>query len=68
MSYFNKKERLLRRPEVEYMTGLSKASLYRLMQEDSFPRPINLGPRTVAWPESEVDEWIEKQISSRNRR
>jgi len=48
---------LLRLPEVRSMTGLSKSSLYALIREGSFPPPIRLGPRAVAWVKSEVRQW-----------
>ncbi len=51
-------DRLLRRPEVERRTGLSRTSLYRLMREGVFPEPIRVGPRAVRWPESEIAAWL----------
>ena len=36
-------DRLLRRREVEKITGMSRSSIYRLMQEDEFPRPLRIG-------------------------
>ena len=52
-------DRLLRRSSVEEVTGLSKASIYRLMDEGSFPPPVRIGTRAVAWPQSAIVEWIE---------
>jgi len=54
--------RLLRRPEVEHLTGLSKSSLYERMARGEFPRPIKLGYRTALWPEAAIHAWIERQI------
>jgi prophage regulatory protein len=48
---------LLRRPEVERRTGLSCTTIYRLMDEGAFPRPLRIGVRAVAWPEHEIDAW-----------
>ena len=47
----------LRLPGVKEVTGLSKSSLYTLIQEKSFPAPVRLGARTVAWVRSEVRQW-----------
>ena len=47
----------LRLPEVKAVTGLSKTSLYALIKEQSFPAPVRLGPRAVAWVKSEVRQW-----------
>ena len=48
---------LLRRPAVERLTGLARASIYRLMGEGAFPVPVRLGARAVAWREAEIAEW-----------
>lgn len=52
-------ERLLRRPEVENRTGLSRSTIYELVKEGRFPRPVKLGKRAVAWRESDIAAWIE---------
>ena len=54
----------LRLPKVRAMTGLSKSSLYDLMRAKSFPAPVQLGPRTVAWVSSEVRQWAADRIST----
>jgi prophage regulatory protein len=53
---------LLRLPGVKEITGLSKSSLYALIQEKSFPAPVRLGARTVAWVKSEVRQWALERI------
>jgi prophage regulatory protein len=57
-------ERLLRLPEVKHLTGLSKSTIYTRIAEDSFPRQISLGSRTVVWLESDIQHWIAEQISA----
>ena len=57
-------ERLLRLPEVKHLTGLSKSSIYARISEDSFPRQISLGARTVVWLESDIQNWIAEQVST----
>ena len=52
-------DRLLKRPEVEAITGLSRASIYSKMAKGDFPRPLRIGPKSVAWRESNVQEWID---------
>ena len=54
-------DRLLRRREVEDMTGLSRASIYRLMQQGVFPRPVKVGSTAVRWKESDIAAWIESR-------
>jgi prophage regulatory protein len=50
--------RHLRRPAVEAATGLSRSSIYAMMDSRDFPRPIRIGRRAVAWPESSVLAWL----------
>ena len=52
----------LRLPEVIAIMGLSKSSLYALIQEKSFPAPIRLGARAVAWVRSEVKQWAAERV------
>lgn len=52
----------LRLPEVKAVTGLSKTSLYTLIREHSFPAPVRLGPRAVAWVRSEVKQWAANRV------
>jgi prophage regulatory protein len=49
---------LLRLPDVMRLTGLSRTTLYRLIDKGQFPRQINISDRAVAWRASEVEEWI----------
>ena len=37
-------DRLLRRREVEKITGMSRSSIYRLMPDGEFPRPVKGRP------------------------
>ena len=52
----------LRLPEVKAITGLSKTSLYALIRDRSFPAPIHLGPRAVAWVRDEVRQWAVERV------
>lgn len=55
--------RLIRRPEVERLTSLSRSSIYWRNQNDpEWPKPVPLGPNTVAWVESEVLAWVSLQV------
>lgn len=54
-------EKLLRRPAVESLTGLSRSTIYQWMKEGRFPRPVKLGMRLVAWRESDVVAWLESR-------
>ena len=54
----NDSDRLLRRPEVEVQTGLTRSTIYRLMRAGEFPEPLKLGPRAVRWRATEIESWI----------
>ena len=56
---------ILRLPAVRARTGLSRSTIYLRISEDTFPRPIQLGVRSVGWVESEIEEWLEIQIQNR---
>jgi len=32
------------------------------MAEGTFPRSIKLGKRSIGWPSSAIDNWIDEQI------
>jgi prophage regulatory protein len=58
--------RILRRPEVETKTGYPTSTIYEMMSRGVFPRPIQLGPKSVGWVEAEVDEHLEARIRERD--
>ena len=70
------KLRLIRLPEVLTRTGYGRTTIYRKMEDGSFPRSVKLGgpledpnvfySRAVAWIEDDVDQWIESRIEERD--
>ena len=54
--------RLIRRPQVEELTGLSRSCIYARMSRNEFPKAIQIGGRLVAWDEEEVQQWISERI------
>ena len=69
-------KRFIRLPEVLSRTGYGRTSIYRKMEDGSFPRSVKLGGpledsntfdcRAVAWIEDEVKQWIESMIEERD--
>jgi prophage regulatory protein len=55
-------EKILRLPNVLDRTGLSRSTVYLRVTEGRVPRPVSLGARAVGWIETEVEEWIARQI------
>ena len=51
--------KLLKRKEVEALTGLSRSSLFRWIEKGQFPRPLRLSARTVRWEASTIHDWMQ---------
>lgn len=52
-------QRLIKVKTVLELCAISRATLYRLIEANAFPRQVSLtGARAVAWREEEVLEWI----------
>ncbi|MEF3102564.1 DNA-binding protein [Enterobacter sp. 10-1] len=56
---------LLRLKKVEEKTGLKRSQIYLYMKNGDFPRSIKIGPASVAWLESEIDDWITIKLTNR---
>jgi prophage regulatory protein len=54
---------LLRLPAVLARVGLGRSTVYARIKSREFPSPIRLGPRSVAWLSSEVDDFIAQRIA-----
>jgi prophage regulatory protein len=57
-------QNLLRLPAVLKRVGLSRSSLYSMISEREFPKPIQISKRSVAWLETDIDDWINQQIEA----
>jgi prophage regulatory protein len=57
-------DRLIRLPEVESATGCKKSTIYKLLKDGSFPRPVRLSSRMVAWSEAAVQRWVQGRIEA----
>jgi prophage regulatory protein len=57
------RERLLRLPDVESLTGCKKSTIYKLMKEGKFPSCVRITARMSAWPESTVLQWVQDRIN-----
>ena len=61
---------VIRLPEVQRITGLSKSTIYAKMDpcspyhDPDWPKKVNLGPRSVGWYRHEVIEWVETRPTS----
>ncbi len=59
--------RLLRFPAVRERTGQGKSSTYAAMAAGTFPLPVRVGARGVAWREDEIDAWIQSRQTAEIR-
>lgn len=57
--------RLLRPPQVLDKTGLKRPQVYLYMKDGTFPKSVKIDPSSVAWLESEIDEWINQKLNNR---
>jgi prophage regulatory protein len=51
-------DRILRLNAVLDRTGLSRSTLYRKMQDGTFPKNIQISARCAGWRESAIEAWI----------
>ena len=68
--------RIIRLNEVKKRTGYGRTSIYRKMEEGTFPKSLKLGgplkdkntidSSAVGWLEHEVDQWVQSIIEERD--
>ncbi|HBT4924920.1 AlpA family transcriptional regulator [Klebsiella pneumoniae] len=58
-------QRLLRLHQVLDKTGLKRSQIYTYMKTGDFPGSVKIGPSSVAWLESEIDDWIKAKLTKR---
>ena len=51
--------RILRRQDVERLTGLSYTTIWRKEHAGDFPQRVRLGANAVGWREGDVLRWID---------
>jgi prophage regulatory protein len=59
---------LLRLPDVRARVGLGRSAIYDGVARGTFPAPVRLGSRCVAWPEHEINAWVAARIAERPAR
>lgn len=57
--------RVLRKPEVQYTTGLSDPTIWRLERAGKFPKRLRLGGNSCGWLESEIKDWLDARAADR---
>lgn len=50
--------RYLRIEDLSIKVGLSRSQIYKLIQNEAFPRQLKIGSRISVWKESDIDKWM----------
>jgi len=50
--------------DVEKATSKPRPSIYRESREGTFPKPIQLGKRRLAWLEQDIQDWVLVRLSA----
>lgn len=58
--------KLLRIKDVAVLTGNSRSTIYLRQLQGLWPKPVKLGPRMIAWPESEVRALNDARIAGKS--
>ncbi len=59
--------RILRKPEVREISGLSRTTRWRLERDGKFPARRKLSDNAIGWLESEIRDWVATRNVSRQR-
>ena len=51
--------KILRRKDIENQFGLSRSTIYAMMANGKFPKPVKLGHRAVGWRSDDLQTWFE---------
>lgn len=52
---------LIKSKDLQKRMGIPSTTLYRWMDAGTFPKPIKIGPRRVAFRQSDIDKWLEEK-------
>ncbi len=56
--------RLIRIKEVQHRVAKSRSTIWRDEREGRFPKRIQIGKHSVAWLESDIDQYIQEQAEA----
>lgn len=58
---------ILRPKEVIKKLSISRATLYKLIQNGELDKPIQLGANSVGWKNSTIDKWLDDRAKQANQ-
>ena len=50
---------IIRRKDIEERLKISRSSIYAMMSQDEFPKPVRLGRRAVGWKSTDIEKWLQ---------
>jgi len=59
-------KKFIKLPTVMDLTGYRRTSIYQKIAEGTFPAPVKLGPRAVAWVSEEIKDWMDARVAERD--
>lgn len=59
-------DKIIRLKTVLARTGLSRSTMYRKIDEGTFPPQVKISIHGVGWRESAINRWIDDPVSYRN--
>lgn len=57
----------IRLPQVLGIAGISRSGIYSAIKAGTFPAPIKLGARAVAWLSSDLEAWVAGRVAAAGR-
>lgn len=51
----------LRLPQVLARVPISRSTLWRRVNDGTFPRPLKLSDRVTVWRSEDIDDWMRQQ-------
>ena len=57
---------IFRRKDLENSLGLSRSTIYLMISENRFPKPVKIGRRAFGWRSDDISKWLENMQEDRN--
>ena len=57
--------RIIRKPELFALIGLSDATIWRMEKAGRFPQRVQLGGNSVGWFDTDIDRWMDDRAAER---
>ena len=58
--------RFIRKNPTADRVGYHPSHVMRLVREGRFPKPVRLGPNSIAFVEEEVEQWQQARVDARD--